>query len=72
MLIIQDRWGNVVFETNQYDPDSDCTACSDGAWNGTKNNGDQILPNGAYTWRCEFEDWNGISYTREGRVTIIR
>jgi hypothetical protein len=76
MLIIQDRWGNVVFETNQYDPDSDCTACSDGAWNGTKNRnsniGDNMLSPGAYSWYCEFEDWSGIKYTREGTVTLIR
>ncbi|MDL2262115.1 PKD domain-containing protein [Bacteroidales bacterium OttesenSCG-928-I21] len=75
-LIVQDRWGNVIYETNHYNPDAPCDSCEDGAWDGTRNgshqNGDPILANGTYAWFCEFEDWNGNRHQKEGTITIIR
>ncbi|HOZ31215.1 MAG TPA: PKD domain-containing protein, partial [Bacteroidales bacterium] len=75
-MLIYDRWGNLVFETDKYDPDANCDACSDGSWDGTDNGsrikGDEILPNGLYHWFCEFNDLNGTLFNEQGTVTLIR
>jgi len=75
-MLIYDRWGNLVFETDEFDPDVACDACSEGAWDGTDNGsrakGDEILPNGLYHWYCEFKDWNGTIFNEQGTVTLIR
>jgi gliding motility-associated-like protein len=75
-MLIYDRWGNLVFETDKFDPDVPCDACSEGAWDGTDNGsrakGDEILPNGIYHWFCEFKDWNGTLFNEHGTVTLIR
>ena len=34
-LVIYDRFGMLVFETDKFDPKVGCEACSDGAWDGT-------------------------------------
>ncbi len=75
-MVVYDRWGNLVYETEKYNPDVSCDACSDGSWDGTDNGsrtkGDEILPNGIYHWFCEFQDWNGTIYKEQGVVTLIR
>ena len=75
LLLVKDRWGNIVFKTNTFIPtnsNKDCDSCTDGAWNGRMNNTGNILQNGTYVWHCEYEDQYGIKYTREGTVTLIR
>jgi gliding motility-associated-like protein len=75
-LVVYDRWGNLVYDNEVYDPDVACDACTAGAWDGTDNGsrvkGDKILPNGLYTWYCEFQDWNGTVYKKNGNVYLIR
>jgi len=75
-LTIFDRWGNMVYYTEEYNINAKCDACSDGAWDGTNNGsrmkGDEYLPTGNYKWFCEYKDWNGISYEKSGLVRIIR
>lgn len=75
-MVVYDRWGNLVYDTERFDPDAYCDACSEGAWDGTDNGsrikGDDILPNGLYHWYCEFHDWNGTLYQEQGTVTLIR
>jgi gliding motility-associated-like protein len=75
-LVIYDRWGNLVFQTDRYDPEAPCDACTAGSWDGTKNGsrikGDEILPNGMYHWYAEFKDWNGIVFKEQGTITLIR
>jgi gliding motility-associated-like protein len=75
-MVVYDRWGNLVFDTETFDPNAYCDACSNGAWDGTDNGsrikGDEILPNGLYHWYCEFHDWNGTLYQEQGTVTLIR
>ncbi|MBN2778131.1 MAG: gliding motility-associated C-terminal domain-containing protein [Bacteroidales bacterium] len=75
-MVVYDRWGNLVYDTERFDPDAYCDACSEGAWDGTDNGsrikGDEILPNGLYHWYCEFHDWNGTLYQEQGTVTLIR
>lgn len=75
-FIVFDQWGEVVYETNIFNPDAGCSSCGEGSWDGTKNGdsnqGDKILANGLYVWYCEFQDWNGISYQKQGKVNLIR
>ncbi len=75
-MVVYDRWGNLVFQTDKFNSDVACDACSDGAWDGTdkgsRAKGDKILKNGMYHWYCEFEDWNGTIFKEQGTVTLIR
>jgi gliding motility-associated-like protein len=75
-MVIYDRWGNRVFYSEEYNIDAKCDACSNGAWDGTnngdRNKGDAYLPTGNYTWHCEYKDWNGITYEKNGLVRIVR
>ena len=75
-MLVYDRWGNLVFNTEKFDLDAPCDACSNGAWDGTDNGsrvkGDEILPNGLYHWYCEFLDWDGTLYKEQGTVTLTR
>lgn len=60
-LKVFNRWGEIVFESN--DPK--------GAWDGTYDG--QIVPSGMYTWTIETKDINtDEKYTFEGHVTILR
>jgi gliding motility-associated-like protein len=75
-LSIYDRWGTKVYETEQFLPNASCKACSDGAWDGTNkgdvSKGDMVLENGVYSWYCEFKDWTGIVFKKQGTVTMVR
>ena len=75
-ISIYDRWGTKVFETEVYKPNVNCKACTDGAWDGTNkgdvSKGDLVLENGVYAWYCEFKDWNGIVFKRQGIITMVR
>ncbi|MDD2199142.1 MAG: gliding motility-associated C-terminal domain-containing protein, partial [Bacteroidales bacterium] len=75
-MVVYDRWGNKVYETDIFEPNVDCKACTEGAWDGSNqgsvNKGDEVLENGVYTWFCEFKDWNGIIFNKQGTVHLIR
>jgi gliding motility-associated-like protein len=75
-MIVYDRWGNLVYESDKFDSNASCDACTNGSWDGTDNGsrvkGDEILPNGLYHWYCEFHDWNETLYKEQGTVTLIR
>jgi len=75
-LVVYDRWGNLVFETDKFDPEAPCDACTNGSWDGTDNGsrikGDEILPNGMYQWYCEFKDWNGTIFKEQGTIVLVR
>lgn len=75
-MVVYDRWGNLVFQTDKFDPNASCDACTAGSWDGTDNGsrtkGDEILPNGMYQWYCEFKDWNGTVFKEQGVITLIR
>lgn len=60
-LEIYDRWGNIIWSTNNIDEE----------WEGTAKNGD-LLPAGTYTWKAYFKDYSGNLQIRTGPVTIIR
>jgi gliding motility-associated-like protein len=74
-LTIIDKWGEVVYETTDYDPTetaTDRSECSENSWNGKMKNKGQTLPNGVYIWHCTYKDKHGIWYERDGQVTLLR
>lgn len=74
-LKIFDRYGEVIFKTDTFietNTNSDCSECSEGAWNGRKNNKGETLMVGSYIWQCVFKDKFDNQYTKEGSVTLIR
>ncbi len=60
-LKIYDRWGEIVFETNDIHL----------GWDGRIKNG-QIAPVGTYTWVARFKDVQKIMHEEYGKVNIIR
>ncbi|MFH2096750.1 MAG: PKD domain-containing protein [Bacteroidota bacterium] len=60
-LIVYDRWGELVFESDDlYD-----------GWDG-RIKGGEIGHNGTYTWLCIYRDMYGTEHQEAGAVTIIR
>jgi len=66
-LIIYDRWGEKVWETDKYDPDNPARY----GWDGTIKGG-KTAEVGLYVWRCSFIDITGTSRIETGTVTLIR
>ncbi len=60
-LRIYNRWGNMVFESNNIGE----------RWNGTKNNNGGELPATTYFWYASYTI-EGDSFESEGDVTVIR
>ena len=63
-LMIFDRWGGVVFETDSpYEP-----------WTGTyKNNGGDVMKDGVYAWKLKVQDINtGLNRELFGHVTLVK
>ncbi|MCO6475957.1 MAG: gliding motility-associated C-terminal domain-containing protein [Phaeodactylibacter sp.] len=60
-LEIYNRWGQLVFETDNYD----------NTWEGTAQNG-QALPEGPYYYVLEYTDPEGNLKQQKGSLTILR
>jgi gliding motility-associated-like protein len=56
---IFDRWGVLVFASEKNEP-----------WDGTK--GGKVMPESAYVWKAEIEDFAGNTFTEEGTVLLLR
>jgi gliding motility-associated-like protein len=56
---IFDRWGVLVFSSDNNEP-----------WDGTK--GGKVMPESAYVWKAEVEDFAGNVFTKEGTVLLLR
>ncbi|HOB28104.1 MAG TPA: gliding motility-associated C-terminal domain-containing protein, partial [Bacteroidales bacterium] len=64
-LLVYNRWGNLVFETQ--DPDIN--------WDGTNMNSGRPVPDGVYYYLCEVYEWRLEGLTSRllnGSITIIR
>jgi hypothetical protein len=72
VLFIYDRWGNKVFETTKFDMANPHKMAWDGTNHGNVIKGDELLPVGAYSWYCSFNDIWGNPRERSGVVNIIR
>lgn len=66
-LIIYDRWGEIVFETNEYDAEFPKL----NGWDG-KIKGNNYGTSGVYTWIAIYKDTKGAEHNRSGFVTLIR
>jgi gliding motility-associated-like protein len=75
-LVVHDRWGEIVFETSEFDPGKGCNTCAEGSWDGTFNGkrsqGDNLLHGGLFPWYCKFKDEYGIVHEYSGFVRLIR
>ncbi len=71
-LIIYDRWGELIFETDIYDLDRPMESAWDGTYNGNRAKGDKLLHNGIYYWYCKFKDYTGVWHEKEGAVSLLR
>ncbi|MEL6660018.1 MAG: cohesin domain-containing protein, partial [Bacteroidota bacterium] len=60
-LEIYNRWGQLVFMTDNYD----------NTWEGTSQNGDE-LPAGPYYWVLDYFSTTGEPLQRRGSLTIVR
>lgn len=60
VVVIVNRWGNMVFESEGYEE----------PWNGTKFNSGEELPLGTYFYRINLNDGSGDELT--GPISIIR
>ena len=58
-FLIFNRWGEVVFETNNVLE----------GWDGTFKG--ELLTSGVYAWRADFRDLNGKGYRRKGQMNIL-
>ena len=72
VLYIYDRWGNKVFETTKFDMAYPHKMAWDGTNHGNVIKGDELLPVGAYSWYCSFNDIWGNPRERSGVVNIVR
>ena len=66
-LIIFDRWGEKIWETDKYDPENPARY----GWDGTVKGGKKAEP-GVYKWYCEVYDIFGNFHVETGNVTLIR
>jgi gliding motility-associated-like protein len=69
---VYDRWGELVFETDAYDPDRPVGSAWDGTYQGDRSKGDRLLHHGVYSWYCRFKDFTGVWHEYEGTVTLMR
>lgn len=68
-LLIYDRWGELIFETDRYDVSEHGEVYY--GWDGKSRNG-APSPVGVYTWLVIYSDLGGRSYEKAGTVTLIR
>ncbi|MFH0864849.1 MAG: PKD domain-containing protein [Bacteroidota bacterium] len=61
-MYIYDRWGELVFQTNDFYE----------AWDGRVMHGEKIAPIAVYSWLIYVKDENGEPYSFIGRVTLVR
>ncbi|MBI5541592.1 MAG: gliding motility-associated C-terminal domain-containing protein [Bacteroidia bacterium] len=60
-LFIVDRWGEIIFNTNDINT----------GWDG-RAKGSELVQVGSYTWMASFKDMNGVTRNKTGAVTVIR
>ena len=60
-FIIFDRWGELIFQTNDINT----------KWDGTVKNSGKIAPEGVYVWVAKYNDEKGLKRKQTGRVTLL-
>ena len=59
-MIIFNRWGELVYESNDFD----------NKWDGTFNG--KPCPDGTYVWRIRYSDERQINFEKMGHVNLLR
>jgi gliding motility-associated-like protein len=59
-LVVNNRWGQQVFETE------DITQCWDGTYNGTE------VPSGVYAFNIYLKQIDGTVVNKTGTITLVR
>jgi gliding motility-associated-like protein len=67
-MIIYDRWGEKIYETNNYSIDNPKKY----GWDGTVKGSSKIGEIGIYTWVVIYKDNNQIEHQETGVVTLIK
>ena len=62
LLVIFDRWGNKVFESNDYKK----------GWNGKMKNSNTIAQEDVYVWTVKLSDFNHQQHDYFGRVILLK
>jgi gliding motility-associated-like protein len=74
-LVIYNRWGEIVYETDLFDSDANCDQCGEAAWDGSRGNrmeADDYLQPGIYQWYAKFMDSFGNWNEKQGLVRLAR
>lgn len=61
-MMIFDRWGNLMFSTDNINK----------PWDGRKNNGNEIAQQDVYVYSIKLSDFKKRNYTYKGIVTLVR
>jgi len=61
-MMIFDRWGNMIYQTDDYDK----------GWDGRANGGSEIAQIDVYVWKVSLKDNKGIPHKYIGHVTIVK
>ena len=61
-LYIYNRWGDVIYETDDIES----------PWNGMANGSDKVCQTGVYVWMIVMYDLDGIEHNYVGKVTLLR
>jgi len=59
-LQIYNRWGEMVFETENFE----------NSWNGSFNN--ELQPMGTYVWVLNYKDLNNVNFVQQGSVILVK
>ena len=66
-MYIYDRWGEIIYETDQYDP----LDPQKYGWDGRAKNNKEV-PIGTYTWLVKYTDPSNVQHDKSGAITVIR
>jgi gliding motility-associated-like protein len=66
-MIIYDRWGEPIYNTNSFNPDRP----QDSGWNGRVKDR-KFAESGVYTWLVIYKDVNSLMHEKTGSVTLLR
>jgi gliding motility-associated-like protein len=61
-LMVYDRWGNLVFTSNDLEK----------GWDGTFNGGDKVSLQDVFVWKVELHDENNKEHDYKGTVSLIK
>lgn len=59
-MVIYNRWGNQIFQSNDYNQ----------GWDGTLKNG-EVAPETSYVYVIRFQDAAGVTHTSRGSITFL-